>query len=162
MENTNCFNFGGLDSMLEDTAGRNMTANPYDENSTYMKGAICIQNNKLYESNKNIDVAEQFTESHWTEITLGDIVSKNKSDISELNEKIYTKQFTDVADPAGRISTGLLADEVKIISARVVSPRNEAQYGINVTVNPNSARWYLDCPLLANMKVTYEVLIYKK
>lgn len=88
MENTNCLNFGGEDSMLEDTAGRNMTANPYDENSTYMKGAICIQNNKLYESNKNIDVAEQFTESHWTEITLGDIVSKNKSDIIELNENI--------------------------------------------------------------------------
>ena len=87
MENTNCFNFGGQDSMLEDTAGRNMTANQYDGNSTYTKGAICIQNNKLYEANQNIDVAEQFTEAHWTETTLGDIVSKNKSDISVLNEK---------------------------------------------------------------------------
>lgn len=91
MENTNCFNFGGQDSMLEDTAGRDMTANPYDGNSTYTKGAICIQNNKLYEANQNIDVAEQFTEAHWTETTLGDIVSKNKSDISVLIEKILAK-----------------------------------------------------------------------
>ena len=91
MENTNCFNFGGQDSMLEDTAGRNMTANPYDGNSTYKKGAICIQNNKLYEANQNIDVAEQFTESHWTETTLGDIVSKNKSDIGELTEKMVVE-----------------------------------------------------------------------
>lgn len=88
MENTNCFNFGGQDSMLEDTAGRNMTANPYDGNSPYKKGAICIQNNKLYEANQNIDVVEQFTESHWTETTLCDIVSKNKSDIGELTEKL--------------------------------------------------------------------------
>lgn len=91
MENTNCFNFGGQDSMLEDTAGRDMTANPYDGNSTYTKGAICIQNNKLYEANQNIDVAEQFTEAHWTETTLGDIVSKNKSDISVLIEKIIAE-----------------------------------------------------------------------
>lgn len=93
MENTNCFNFDGQDSMLEDTAGRNMTANPYDGNSPYKKGAICIQNNKLYEANQNIDVAEQFTESHWTETTLGDIVSKNKSDIGELTEKMQNEKL---------------------------------------------------------------------
>ena len=81
--------------------------------------------------------------------------------VGELTEKIYTQQFTSVADPAGRIATGLSADEVKIISARVISPRNEAQYGINVTVNPNSVYWYLDCAVLANTQVTYEVLIYK-
>lgn len=93
MENTNCFNFGGQDSMLEDTAGRNMTANPYDENSKYKKGAICIQNNKLYEASQNIDVAEQFTESHWDETALGDIVAKNKSDISTLIEKMQNEKF---------------------------------------------------------------------
>lgn len=88
MENTNCINFGGQPTMLEDTAARNMTANPYDGESTYKKGAICIQNNKLYEAKQNIDAAEQFTEAHWNETTLGDIVAKNKSDISTLNEKL--------------------------------------------------------------------------
>ena len=50
---------------------------------------------------------------------------------------------------------------MKIISARVVSPRNVAQYGVNITVNPSQPSWYLDCVVLANMQVTYEALIYK-
>ena len=80
---------------------------------------------------------------------------------SALSEKIYPQQFTGVTDSAGRIGTSLSADEVAIISARVVSPRNVAQYGVNITVNPSQPAWYLDCPVLANMQVTYECLIYK-
>ena len=107
MENTNCFNFGGQDSMLEDTAGRDMTANPYDSNSKYKKGAICIQNNKLYEAKQNIDVAEQFTELHWTETTLGDIVSKNKSDISELTEKLSHSLHFGISNQTNYVTVNL-------------------------------------------------------
>lgn len=145
MENTNCFNFGGQDSMLEDTAGRNMTANPYDGNSPYKKGAICIQNNKLYEANQNIDVAEQFTESHWTETTLGDIVSKNKSDIGELTEKLMLQNSASLGYPdyenvtllaENKKASGIIA-ESGYLFVNESGPSSEMAIKINskVTVN---------------------------
>ena len=152
-----------IDHVNQNTQALDIVGKPdeYKTTKTYAVGDLCIYDNVLYKCITAVEIAESFDVSKWeTTNVLSEIAEQNKN-FAKLNEKIYTQQFTSVADSAGRISTALSADKVKIISARVISPRNEAQYGINVTVNPNSVQWYLDCAVLANMQVTYEVLIYK-
>lgn len=94
MDNTNCFNFGGQKSMLEDTAAREMEASAYDSTQTYAKEDICIYNDKLYEANIAITTPEVFNIVHWTETTLGKIAQKHRDSIYQLTENKANKDHT--------------------------------------------------------------------
>ena len=40
------------------------------QKKTYKKGDRCINFNKLWKANQNIDVAEEWTYEHWTQTTI--------------------------------------------------------------------------------------------
>ena len=87
MANINSMNVGGQLSMVEDTAAREMEASAYDPTQTYAKEDIVIYDNKLYEANTDISIAEAFNIAHWTETTLGKIAQKHRDSISQLTDK---------------------------------------------------------------------------
>ena len=60
-------------------------ADEYSNSKTYVKDEYCIYNNTLYKANQAIDTAEEFTESHWTETTVGTELKSQADSISALN-----------------------------------------------------------------------------
>ena len=61
------------------------SADEYNNTKTYVKEEYCIYNNTLYKANQAIDTAEEFTESHWTETTVGTELKSQADSISALN-----------------------------------------------------------------------------
>lgn len=55
---------------------------------TYKKGETCIQNNVLYESNADIDTAEDWNAAHWTETSVEKIRAKMRQELDTVNTKI--------------------------------------------------------------------------
>ena len=79
-------------------------ADEYSNSKTYVKDEYCIYNNTLYKANQAIDTAEEFTESHWTETTVGTELKSQADSISALNSRgvltaLYTspKKITNTA-----------------------------------------------------------------
>ena len=66
-------------------------ADEYSNSKTYVKDEYCIYNNTLYKANQAIDTAEEFTESHWTETTVGTELKSQADSISALNSRNKTK-----------------------------------------------------------------------
>ena len=62
-------------------------ADEYSNSKTYVKDEYCIYNNTLYKANQAIDTAEEFTESHWTETTVGTELKSQADSISALNSR---------------------------------------------------------------------------
>ena len=60
-------------------------ADEYSNSKMYVKDEYCIYNNTLYKANQAIDTAEEFTESHWTETTVGTELKSQADSISALN-----------------------------------------------------------------------------
>ena len=60
-------------------------ADEYSNSKTYVKDEYCIYNNTLYKANQAINTAEEFTESHWTETTVGTELKSQADSISSLN-----------------------------------------------------------------------------
>lgn len=65
-------------------------ADEYSNSKTYIKDEYCIYNNTLYKANQAIDTAEEFTESHWTETTVGTELKSQADSISALNSSLFT------------------------------------------------------------------------
>ena len=63
-------------------------ADEYSNSKTYAKDEYCIYNNTLYKANQAIDTAEEFTESHWTETTVGTELKSQADSISALNSSL--------------------------------------------------------------------------
>ena len=63
-------------------------ADEYSNSKMYVKDEYCIYNNTLYKANQAIDTAEEFTESHWTETTVGTELKSQADSISSLNSRI--------------------------------------------------------------------------
>ena len=63
-------------------------ADEYSNSKTYVKDEYCIYNNTLYKANQAIDTAEEFTESHWTETTVGTELKSQADSISSLNSSL--------------------------------------------------------------------------
>ena len=70
-------------------------ADEYSNSKTYVKDEYCIYNNTLYKANQAIDTAEEFTESHWTETTVGTELKSQADSISALNSRITYKCIID-------------------------------------------------------------------
>lgn len=64
------------------------SADEYSNSKTYIKDEYCIYNNTLYKANQAIDTAEEFTESHWTETTVGTELKSQADSISALNSRL--------------------------------------------------------------------------
>ena len=64
-------------------------ADEYSNSKTYVKDEYCIYNNTLYKANQAINTAEEFTESHWTETTVGTELKSQADSISSLNSRIF-------------------------------------------------------------------------
>ena len=63
-------------------------ADEYSNSKTYVKDEYCIYNNTLYKANQAINTAEEFTESHWTETTVGTELKSQADSISSLNSSL--------------------------------------------------------------------------
>lgn len=68
------------------------SADEYSNSKTYIKDEYCIYNNTLYKANQAIDTAEEFTESHWTETTVGTELKSQADSISALNSRTIWNQ----------------------------------------------------------------------
>ena len=83
-------------------------ADEYSNSKTYVKDEYCIYNNTLYKAKQAIDTAEEFTESHWTETTVGTELKSQADSISSLNsslpESIYRLRSNAVCDSSYSIS----------------------------------------------------------
>lgn len=66
-------------------------ADEYSNSKTYVKDEYCIYNNTLYKANQAIDTAEEFTESHWTETTVGTELKSQADSISALNSSMVVQ-----------------------------------------------------------------------
>lgn len=64
---------------------------------TYKKGETCIQNNVLYESNADIDTAEDWNAAHWTETSVEKIRAKMRQELDTVNTKIANITPDDTA-----------------------------------------------------------------
>ena len=71
-------------------------ADEYSNSKTYVKDEYCIYNNTLYKANQAIDTAEEFTESHWTETTVGTELKSQADSISALNSRTARFALSDV------------------------------------------------------------------
>ncbi len=56
----------------------------YNPNGTYQSGEYCIKNDILYKANQNINVAEPWTQEHWTVTTIGEELSAVNSKIGNV------------------------------------------------------------------------------
>ena len=70
-------------------------ADEYSNSKTYVKDEYCIYNNTLYKANQAIDTAEEFTESHWTETTVGTELKSQADSISALNSRMESIPSND-------------------------------------------------------------------
>ena len=85
--NAKKMNVDGVDVYLEDENARKMISDEYDPtNGTYEVGDTCINNNKLYICNTDIDTPEDFDPSKWDEDTIGHYCSELKSNLTQLPE----------------------------------------------------------------------------
>ena len=83
-------------------------ADEYSNSKTYVKDEYCIYNNTLYKANQAINTAEEFTESHWTETTVGTELKSQADSISSLNSRMVLISGVNVTftDGAGTIAWG--------------------------------------------------------
>lgn len=72
-------------------------ADEYSNSKTYVKDEYCIYNNTLYKANQAIDTAEEFTESHWTETTVGTELKSQADSISALNSSLSNLDSSKVS-----------------------------------------------------------------
>ena len=70
-------------------------ADEYSNSKTYVKDEYCIYNNTLYKANQAINTAEEFTESHWTETTVGTELKSQADSISALNSRMESIPSND-------------------------------------------------------------------
>ena len=80
------------------------SADEYNNTKTYVKDEYCIYNNTLYKANQAIDTAEEFTESHWTETTVGTELKSQADSISALNSRIQLDTI-EISIPKGSVIT---------------------------------------------------------
>lgn len=91
-------------------------ADEYSNSKTYAKDEYCIYNNTLYKANQAIDTAEEFTESHWTETTVGTELKSQADSISALNSRAnwkivsINKELLLESSPTEKSDTGLSVD----------------------------------------------------
>ena len=83
--NAKKMNVDGVDVYLEDENARKMISDEYDPtNGTYEVGDTCINNNKLYICNTDIDTPEDFDSTKWDADTIGHYCTELKSNLTEL------------------------------------------------------------------------------
>ena len=76
-------NVDGVDVYLEDENARKMISDEYDPtNGTYEVGDTCINNNKLYICNTDIDTPEDFDSTKWDADTIGHYCTELKSNLT--------------------------------------------------------------------------------
>lgn len=63
----------------------------------YKKGETCIQNNVLYEANADIDTAEDWNATHWTETSVEKIRAKMRQELDTVNTNIANITPDDTA-----------------------------------------------------------------
>lgn len=123
-------------------------ADEYSNSKTYVKDEYCIYNNTLYKANQAIDTAEEFTESHWTETTVGTELKSQADSISALNSRIkilYCQlseagQWVDINFPEGFTkANSIIISHYLIMDGETINDTNVSAY---VGQMISSAEWY--------------------
>ena len=83
---------------------RDIIAEEYDSTAAYTVGDLCVYDGGLYVCTTAIPTAEEWTDAHWTAVTVGEEISDLKG---SLNQK-YEKPSTGI--PASDLATGVIPD----------------------------------------------------
>ena len=134
-------------------------ADEYSNSKMYVKDEYCIYNNTLYKANQAIDTAEEFTESHWTETTVGTELKSQADSISSLNSSMIKCIATDITLndlPSGYSEPAITLPSVPgTLIARTVQINSYTSIGqITVAIPDPSKLWITTQASQSVFKVT--------